>query len=72
MNTATTFKKATSKEDPVVISLREYTQFIEFKKIKEFKPTPSQKRALAQAEQNFKKGKALSYNELVQKLGFEN
>ena len=70
MNTVATLKKLAEKEDYMVIPRREYEALIRFKKIKEFNPTPSQKKALLKAEQNFKEGKTLSYNELVKKLGF--
>ena len=39
---------------------------------REFTPTSAQKRALEKAENNLKRGKTLSYNEFVQKLGFTN
>jgi Arc/MetJ-type ribon-helix-helix transcriptional regulator len=38
----------------------------------EFTPTLAQKRALVRAERNFKNGKTLSYDELVQSMGFGN
>ena len=42
------------------------------KPIKEFLPTFAQKKALASAENNFKKRKTLSYDKVAQKLGFAN
>ena len=39
---------------------------------KEFLPTFAQKKALASAENNFKKRKTLSYDKVAQKLGFAN
>ena len=71
MNTVTAQKKYQG-EDVVVIPRQEYEYLIKFKKIKEFSPTLAQKKSLTQAENNFKKRKTLSYNELVQKLGFAN
>lgn len=71
MNTTTTEKKYQEK-DVVIIPRQEYEYLIKFKKIREFSPTPAQRRSLARAENNFKKRKTLSYNELVQKLGFAN
>ncbi len=72
MNTVATLKKLAEKEDYMIIPRKEYETLVKFKKIKEFNPTPTQKKALLKAEQNFKKGKTLSYNELVKKLGFGN
>lgn len=71
MNTLIAQKKYQEK-DVVVIPRHEYEYLIKFKKIREFSPTLAQKRSLANAENNFKKRKTLSYNELVQKLGFAN
>ncbi len=65
-------KKLAKKGDLVVIPREEYEALLELKKIKEFEPTPAQKKSLAQAESNLRKGKSLSYNELVRKLGFTN
>ena len=72
MNTITIPKKIASRDDLIVIPRKEYEALLEFKKFKEFSPTTSQKKALARAEQNFRKGKTLSYNELVKNLGFTN
>lgn len=70
MSTVATLKKLAEKEDYMVIPRIEYEALVKFKKIREFNPTPTQKKALLKAEQNLKKGKTLSYNELVKKLGF--
>lgn len=72
MTTITIPKRMAQKDDLVVLPRKEYEALIEFKKIKEFAPTVAQKRALVRAELNLKKGKTLSYNELVRKLGFTN
>lgn len=72
MNTVAIPRKLASKDDLIVISRKEYEALLDFKKLKEFKPNIAQKRALALAESNFSKGKTLSYNELVKKLGFTN
>ena len=72
MNTIIAPKKLANKEDLVVIPRREYQELLELKKFKEFKPTSMQKRAFIRAENNLRKGKTLSYNELVKKLGFTN
>jgi len=65
-------QKKYQEKDVVVIPRQEYEYLINFKKIKEFSPTLAQKKSLVRAENNFKKKKTLSYNELVQKLGFAN
>ena len=72
MNTLTIPKKLAKNGDLVVIPRKEYEEFLELRRIKEFIPTPIQKRALRQAERNFSRGKTLSYNELIKKLGFAN
>lgn len=59
-----------TKGDLVTITRNEYEEFLEFKKAKEFTPTAPQKRALTKAEENFRRGKTLSYGELASKLGF--
>ncbi len=53
MNTITVSKKSTTN-DLVTIPRKEYEAWLEFKKIKEFKPTPAQRRALLRAENNLK------------------
>lgn len=70
MNTITIPKKIASKDDLIIIPRKEFEALLELKKFKEFSPTGAQKKALARAEQNFRKGKALSYYELVKKLEF--
>lgn len=72
MNTITIPKNLIRNDDLVIIPRKEYEALFEFKKIKEFAPTNSEKRALKRAEENFKQGKTLSYNELIRKLGFTN
>lgn len=71
MNTATILRKS-SEKDVVVLPRREYEALLQLKKIKEFNPTTTQRKALQQAEANLRKRKTLSYNELVKKLGFTN
>jgi len=72
MNTVTIPKKMASKDDLVVIPRREYEALLKLRHIKEFNPTETQKRALTRAENNLRKGKTLSYNELTKKLGFRS
>lgn len=72
MSTVTISKKPVNINDVVILPRKEYAALLELKRIKEFSPTAMQKRALQQAETNLRKGKALSYNELVKKLGFTN
>lgn len=70
MNTVTIPKKLASRDDLVVIPRKEYEALLELRKIREFVPTVAQRKALRDAESNLRKGKTLSYNELVKKLGF--
>ena len=72
MTIVTIPKKLAQKDDLVVIPRKEYEFLLELKTVKEFAPTVIQKKALVRAEANLKKGKTLSYNELVRKLGFTN
>lgn len=72
MNTITIPKKLAGKDDLVVLPRREYEALLELKKLKEFNPTPTQRKALLRAENNLIKRKTLSYNELSKKLGFAN
>lgn len=69
MNTLTIPKKLTRKGDLVVIPRKEYEDLLELKKIKEFVPTATQKRALARTEKNFRDGKTLRYHEFLRELG---
>ena len=70
MNTITIPKNLAKKDDLIVMPRREYETLLALRQVREFVPTAAQKRALLQAENNFRKGKTLSYNELVKKLGF--
>jgi hypothetical protein len=69
MNTITIPKKLAKEDDLIVVSRKEYEALLGLKRIKEFTPTATQRKALAKAEQNLKQGKTFSYNELVRKLG---
>ena len=70
MNTITIPKELARKDDLVVIPRKEYEALLNIKNMKEFNPTTAQRRALLGAERNLIKGKTLSYNELIKKLGF--
>lgn len=70
MNIITIPKKIASQGDLVVVPRKEYEALLELKKFKEFSPTAVQRKALLKAERNLLKGKALSYYELVKKMGF--
>lgn len=57
----------------VLVPRREYEYLMDLKNREEFSefiPTASQKNALARAEENFRKGKTISYYELTRKLGY--
>lgn len=70
MDTVTIPRKLAPQDDLVVIPRKEYEALMELRKVIEFKPTGTQKKALVRAEQNLKKGRTLSYHELAKKLGF--
>ena len=72
MPTITIPKKLAQKDDVVIVPRKEYEALIELRKTREFTPTVAQKRALVKAEKNVKRGKTLSYHELVRKLGLAN
>lgn len=72
MPTITIPKELANKGDLVVIPRREYEALVRLRKMREFVPTASQKKALAEAEKNLKGGKTLSFHELSRKLGFTN
>lgn len=72
MNIITIPKRLAGKDDLIVVPRREYQALLELKKFREFVPTAAQKKSLAKAENNLRKGKNFSYNELVKKLGFAN
>lgn len=69
MQTVTIPQKLANRDDLVVISRREYEALKHFS---EFRPTRAHKTALAKAERNLRRGKTLSYHDLIEKLGFAN
>jgi len=72
MNAITIPKNIAARDDLVIIPRKEYEALLELKRFREFSPTAVQKKALFEAEQNFRRGKTLSYNGLIKKLGFAN
>ena len=56
----------------MVIPRKKYEALLDLQKMKEFRPTLIQKKALKKAEENLRQGKTLSYDELVRKLGFRD
>ncbi len=73
MPTITIPKEMTQKGDLIIIPRKEYEEFLELKKtIAVFIPTISDKKALARARKNKKKGNLLTFNELKSKLGITN
>lgn len=71
MNTITIPKKLAKTGDLIVLPRREYdTLLLLRRRLNEFSPTVAQKRALLRAENNLRRGKTLSYNELRKKLEF--
>ena len=62
--------KALAQEgELVLIPRKEYEALLRLKKVREFQPTATQKRALAIAQRNLKKGKTLTYGAFAQALG---
>lgn len=72
MNTITIPKKMVARDDLVIIPRKEYEALLEFKKFKEFSPTVTQKKALARAERNFKKGNYTTLKKLRHELEFDS
>jgi hypothetical protein len=70
MSVITISKKIAGSDDLVILPRREYDALRQVKRFKEFRPTSVQRRALVRAESNLKRGKTLSYNEFVRKMGF--
>lgn len=56
-NTITIPKTLTHGDDLVVMPRREYEQLKELRKIREFTPTATEKRALARGRRNMKAGR---------------
>ena len=69
MRTVTIPKALAREGDLVIIPRKEYEALLRLKKVREFQPTVTQKRALARAQRNLKKGKTLTYDAFVRALG---
>ncbi len=61
--------KITNGKELVIIPKEEYEALVELKKVYEFQPTSTQKKALFEARKNRKNGKVLNLGEIKQKLG---
>ena len=69
MNSVTTIPKNITKgEELVIISRKEYNEFQELKRVREFEPTAAQILNLKRAREDYKKGKFLTLNEFKRKL----
>ncbi|TSC80773.1 MAG: hypothetical protein G01um101429_82 [Parcubacteria group bacterium Gr01-1014_29] len=73
MPTLTIPKKLTKGEDLVVIPRKEYEELLRVQqsmpeKVKTFKPTASEKKAIAEARKRFAKGEYLTLEELRHEL----
>lgn len=68
--TITISRKFTNGKDLVVIPKDEYEALMILKKVYEFQPTFSQKKALKQARQNRKKSEVITFGEFKRNLGF--
>jgi len=64
MNIITIPKKMAQKDDLIILPRKEYEELIAFRKIKEFKPTPAQKKDLVQARKDFAKEKYIKLKDL--------
>jgi len=62
--------KLTQGKELIIVPLEEYEALMQLKEIYEFQPTISQKKALANARKNRKRGETLSLSELKRRLGF--
>ena len=69
MPTITIPRDVAYEEDFVALPRREYDALRKARVSAEFTPTAAQKRALADAEANLRRGATLSYHALVRKLG---
>lgn len=58
--------------DLMLVSKKEYESFLDFKRIKEFTPTPEERKALRKSRLNRKNGNYLTLNEFKNKLGLTN
>lgn len=68
-NVITIPKKLTREGDLVVISRREYEDFLAWRKtLKTFRPTPAQKKDLKRARKDFAQGKYITLDELKREL----
>ena len=70
MDVITIPKKIIEGDDLVIIPRKEYEVLVRQKMVRDFIPTPAQKRSLQQAEVNLKKRKTFSYNEVARRMGF--
>lgn len=61
-------KRFVGGDDLVVIPRKEYERLLARRKVEEFNPTVTQKKALASALNNFKRGKTLTYDEFARQL----
>lgn len=64
MTLVTIPKKLARKGDLAIVPRREYEEFLEFKKAREFTPTAAERKALARARRDFRKGNFLTLEQL--------
>jgi hypothetical protein len=72
MRTITIPQKLIQHDDLIVLPRKEYEALLAQRRIEEFRPTTTQKKALRKAENNLRQGKTLSYDAVARKLGFKN
>lgn len=60
MNTITIPRKLAQRDDLIVIPRKEYEALLNLKQLKEFEPTPAQRKLLLKAERDLDKNKNIS------------
>ena len=69
MRTRIVPKALVQEGELVLIPRKEYAALLRLKKAREVQPTAIQKRALARAQRNLKRGKTLTYDAFARALG---
>ena len=76
MSPITIPKKITKGEELIIIPRKEYEEFSSWRKLrasfKTFKPTPTQKRELKKAREDFQQKRFITLNELKRKMEIKN
>ena len=62
-------KKMAQKGDLAIVPRKEYEEFLEFKKIRTFRLTAAQRRALRRARRDFARGNYITLDQLRREMG---